>query len=382
MTFEYYARSSTTTTTKNKKHLTLETVPRTQRKYLGEPDDPHYIPKSPLIERQSFTEQEEGELKRLCALALADIPHSDGPDPVIPPSAPRAALPTARKASAPVRTEIKPPQPQFADDSRTPSEASRRDTFGTATDYSTPLTSAGITPGEPVKRFSSSKTQNSSNLRYDQWQQGQQQQQRGKSHTHPPPTTTTKQAPPRPESRQHHTAPRPDSRQQRHLESRKSAPVPGERTLRFVKDSPPPRDLSPSVTQSSLSKSPSAQTSLNPPPSSTSSNNNNRFSQAELNKQLPPLPPHDTNNNNDLRSPNKPAHLARMLKTITRKKSSALLQDDDNNRDLAPLSIERPGTSMTFIRSAPASPATADGGKRRFMKLFGRRERAEDVAVS
>jgi hypothetical protein len=371
MTFEYYTRSSTTATTtssKNKKHLTLETVPKSQRKYLGEPDDPHFIPKSPIITRQQFTEQEEGELKRLCALALAEVPHSDGPDPVAPPSAVRAThAPTARKASAPVpqKQVIKPPQPQYVEDSRTPSEGSRRDTLGTATDYSTPLTSAGITPGEPAKRFSSSKTQNSSLLRYDEWNQQQQQQQqkplqqRGKSHTDPQPSLYSQQRP----------ASQPNTKAVR----KSAASAPGEKTLRFVKDS---RDPSPSSKFSEVNKSNASLVKLSSPDPSRPSN---RFSQAELNKKLPPLPDnlvdHDTGP--------KTAPLARMLKGFSRKKSSAQLRDeadeDDSEQPLRSLPPERPGTSFAFARSVPSSPALGgvDGSRRKFLKLFGRKNREQ-----
>ena len=363
MTFEYYNRApSTAPSSKNKKQLTVGTASRTQRKYLGEPDDPHYIPKSPIISRQHFSEQDEGELKRLCTLALADVPHSDGPDPVVPPLAPRVAAPqpSARKASEPTTAAIKPPQPHFAEDSRTPSEASRRDTFGSS--YSTPQSSTNLTPSETTKRFSSSKQpQNSSNLRYDQWQQ--QLQTRGKSHTYPAASTKSAQQQQRPDTSPGHFT----------QEIRKSttSAAAAERTLRFVKSS---RDPSPSNSDYKSSKS---KMTLSP----TQSSVENRWSQAALNKKLPPLPsPPD---NTDSSGP-KTAPLARMLQQIRRKKSS--IHDEDvlllntNDRETV---RERPGTSLAWSRSAPSSPAIGgQEAKRRFLRMFGRREPKAEVAVA
>jgi hypothetical protein len=286
---------------------------------------------------------------------------------VAPPSAARPTnAPTARKASAPVqqRQVIKPPQPQYVEDSRTPSEGSRRDTLGTATDYSTPLTSAGITPGEPAKRFSSSKTQNSSLLRYYEWNQQQQQQQkplqqRGKSHTDPQPSIYSQQRP----------ASQPNAKAVR----KSAASAPGEKTLRFVKDS---RDPSPSSKFSEANKSNASLSKISSPDPSRASN---RFSQAELNKKLPPLPDDFV----DIDSGPKTAPLARMLKGFSRKKSSAQLHDeadeDDNESPLRSLPPERPGTSFAFARSVPSSPALGglDGSRRKFLKIFGRKNREQ-----
>ena len=57
--------------------LTDNAQPKIYKKYLGESSDPHFVPASPLISRQWLSEQEEGELSRTCALALARVPHSD-----------------------------------------------------------------------------------------------------------------------------------------------------------------------------------------------------------------------------------------------------------------------------------------------------------------
>lgn len=57
--------------------LSASSISPYQRKYLGESNDPHFVPKSPLIERQKFSDKDEAELRKLCAEALADVPHSD-----------------------------------------------------------------------------------------------------------------------------------------------------------------------------------------------------------------------------------------------------------------------------------------------------------------
>jgi hypothetical protein len=325
------------TVIKNKKGLALDIHPRVHRKYLGEPDDLHFIPSSPLIERAFFTEQEEGELKRLCALALANVPHTDEPEPA-PARQPEPQVPRKYKVAG---GEVKLPQPHFAD-TQTPSEASKRDTFGTSTDHSTPLTSAGITPGEPVKRPSESSKQTSSskgpvnsNLRFDTWQQAF---QRAKANTHPPPTKRLQPVDPRKTV---------DIRN-----STASAPISAERTLRFVTDSP--RD--------------SAVSQPNPARCSDV-NRTKRFSHAELNKKLPPLP----SALDDLDSP-KTAALSRMFR-LTRRKSPEHAEDD-----CEPLTggQSRPRTAPGYTKSAPASPAIGTDGKKKIsnkLKIFGRKER-------
>ena len=49
-------------------------------KYSGELDDPHFVPCSPIIERQSLSYQQEAELQRACAAALSNVQCSDGDD--------------------------------------------------------------------------------------------------------------------------------------------------------------------------------------------------------------------------------------------------------------------------------------------------------------
>lgn len=323
---------------KNKKSLTLDPIPKVHKKYLGEPDDLHFIPSSPLIDRAIFTEQEEGELKRLCALALAHVPHSDDPEPV--PPQPEATVP--RKYKVANKEDVKLPPPQFSD-TRTPSEASKRDTVGTATDYSTPLTSAGITPGEPVKRFSDNSKRGSgskapatsSNLRFDSWQQAY---QRAKSNSHPPPKPLQPVDPRKTIALRKSTA---------------SAPVGAERTILSAKET------SRGSCATGLDHSQSADLPRA-----------NRYSHAELNKKLPPLPKDAAEDNGP-----KTAPLSRMFKTIVRKKSS--LHDDD----CEPLTgaTTRPNTALNHTKSAPPTPAIGTDGKKFASKLriFGRKERTE-----
>lgn len=133
------------------------------RKYLGDPSDPHYVPKSPLIERQKFSAQDEAELKHMCSLALADIPHSDDmmDDPFrylgghITARAPTKPSNTQQGAKPQVVSEsTKAPEYQVPSgaSSTTPSETSKRETL--QTNVTTPMTTPGVTPGDTDKRFS------------------------------------------------------------------------------------------------------------------------------------------------------------------------------------------------------------------------------------
>ena len=137
---------------------------RVHKKYLGEADDPHYIPTSPIISRQYLTQQEEGELIQCCILALSSIPHSD--DATDDPLAGMAAILAMQRmpAKEPAKPKVarvengrirlpEVPAIPVGNDTATPSDSSKRDTFS-RTDYSTPMTSAGVTPKETSKRFS------------------------------------------------------------------------------------------------------------------------------------------------------------------------------------------------------------------------------------
>ena len=137
---------------------------RIPKKYLGEADDPHYRPTSPIVSRQYLTQQEEGELIQCCILALSGIPHSD--DATDDPLAGMAAILAMQKlpAKEPAKPKVtraengrirlpEVPAIPVGNDTATPSDSSKRDTFS-RTDYSTPMTSAGVTPKETSKRFS------------------------------------------------------------------------------------------------------------------------------------------------------------------------------------------------------------------------------------
>ncbi|KAF7508525.1 hypothetical protein GJ744_009238 [Endocarpon pusillum] len=45
---------------------------RMEKKYVGDPDSPNFLPPSPLIDRRVLSAQVEGELKRVCATMLAN----------------------------------------------------------------------------------------------------------------------------------------------------------------------------------------------------------------------------------------------------------------------------------------------------------------------
>lgn len=55
------------------------------RKYLGDPEDPHFIPSSPILSRQQLTFEQEEELTRSCERVLSGVITSDeqDSDPVI-----------------------------------------------------------------------------------------------------------------------------------------------------------------------------------------------------------------------------------------------------------------------------------------------------------
>src|SRR5271154_5641270 len=57
---------------------------KSEKKYLGDPNSPNLVPDSPLIDRQFISPQQENELKRICAIVLADVQSSDegNPDPI------------------------------------------------------------------------------------------------------------------------------------------------------------------------------------------------------------------------------------------------------------------------------------------------------------
>ncbi len=50
---------------------------RMEKKYVGDPDSPNFLPPSPLIDRRALSAQIEGELKRACATVLANEQSAD-----------------------------------------------------------------------------------------------------------------------------------------------------------------------------------------------------------------------------------------------------------------------------------------------------------------
>ncbi|ERF76341.1 hypothetical protein EPUS_04199 [Endocarpon pusillum Z07020] len=50
---------------------------RMEKKYVGDPDSPNFLPPSPLIDRRVLSAQIEGELKRVCATVLANEQSAD-----------------------------------------------------------------------------------------------------------------------------------------------------------------------------------------------------------------------------------------------------------------------------------------------------------------
>jgi hypothetical protein len=331
--------------------------PKIHKKYLGEADDLHFIPDSPLIERQFLTEQEEGELKRVCALALAQVPHSDDmtDDPFQYIAAQVQVKPAPETAiSEQVKSEdIRVPLPEvpaipIGTDTATPSDVSKRDTMD-RTDYSTPLTSAGITPGETAKRFSdagkrASSSKGSSHLKHES---AQARKSRAASSSHSMPRKSNDAG-----IRKSHEARKPSG-------DHKAA----ERTVRVVQDAPRHTDVN------------SRSTEITRPV---------RYSQLELNKKLPPLPPSAT-------EPTKQAPISRMMKTIKKKKSQIL---DGRSLSMSasstpPLPTTIPDLAKPRHKSVPAARLATElppvEPKRKFrLRFFGGKKESppQDIAVA
>jgi hypothetical protein len=315
------------------------------KKYRGDDDDPHFIPASPIISRQELTAQEEEELKRICALVLANVPHSDdmSDDPLKYIAAqiqegqkastkPERTSDAARKAETTTSTTQ-----QFLDvqtDSATPSEASRRGTF-TATDYSTPLTSAGITPGESARRFSDATRKSltgakkpGSNLRNDS------NNVAGGSAMS---STGVRSF-------------------DAHKPSSEAEAI--KKTLRLITDGSS-RPLSDSVRP------------MEQPPRPI------RFSAPDLNKRLPPPPPLEATEFEEHKQP----HISRLMKSIRKKKSMTSDSRSQSNGSSPPTpqfpAVEIPKTPYPHQFAAQEPP------KKRFrIPLFHRRQRPADVLVT
>lgn len=321
-------------------HVANPSQTKIHKKYLGEPDDLHFIPHSPIIERQYLTEQEDGELKRICALALAQIPHSDDmtDDPLkyIAAQVQTTSQPEQKPKAIPEPLPVVPAIPVGAE-SATPSDGSKRDTMN-RTDYSTPLTSAGITPGETTKRFSdagkrASSSKGSSHLKHET-------AQRTKSRT----------------ASASHSMPRKsnDTGMRKSHEARK--PSGDHRTLRIVQDTPRRSETNVRSVENVRSA---------------------RCSQLELNKQLPPLP------RSEIDTPNTSA-MARMIKSLKKQKSQVIegrsVSVSESPTSTLPPPTTRPQSarprqkSMPSARAPIALPLTEP--KRKFFKLpfFGNRK--------
>lgn len=142
---------------------------------MGDPNSPHFIPDSPLVDRQILSIEDEDELKRSCAIALKDVQSSDD-DEVDP-----AVAYLARTIQARQETETKPdnilePRPETTKEAgpRMPLEQSQtvakppveQDLAGLdlsltsqrstsePTEYNTPLTSTSIVLSDTGKRGS------------------------------------------------------------------------------------------------------------------------------------------------------------------------------------------------------------------------------------
>lgn len=332
----------------------------TSKKYLGEPNDPHFIPDSPLIGRQVLTEQEEDELKRMCALVLADVQHSDdmSDDPlkyiaahiqvgrsVQERHADRDRTSQPARDTGATSTKVKHKLSDLKTDLETPSEGSRRYT-STTTDNSTPLTSAGLTPGEPGPRLSDAarrSTTGSNKLR----------------------SSLRNEASARTKSRTTSNA-----GLHRSLEKGESILEVESvgRTLRLVKNTP-------SRPRSSHNKSMEMDRSA-------------RQSAPDLNKSLPAPPQPDSPDMEDSKQP----HISMLMKSI-RKKSMTSECRNASTVSAPPLSSAEQARSAAAVqlrtRAATATGTTANGNqppeppKKRFrFRLFPRAHRPANLLVT
>ncbi|EXJ62998.1 hypothetical protein A1O7_03442 [Cladophialophora yegresii CBS 114405] len=331
--------------------MQTNTVSLIPKKYRGDDDDPHFIPNSPIISRQELSAQEEGELKRICALVLANVPHSDdmSDDPL---KYIATQIQEGTKIAQPsIGKQEQKPDPvqniettasvthQFLDaqgDSTTPSEASHRDTIS-ATDYSTPLTSAGMTPGETARRFSDAARKSitgakkpGSNLRNDS---------------------------------NNMTNSRTTSTGVRSLEAHKHS---GEaeaikKTLRLITDGE-------SSSQRGSAKSMEQSRPL-------------RFSAPDLNKSLPPPPP-ESSTLEDQKQP----HISRLMKSIRKKKSMTAEGKSFSTGSTPPVpampSTNAPKTPYPYESSNQTAAQEPPKKKFRIPNLFHRRQRPADVLVT
>ncbi|RMD43120.1 hypothetical protein DV735_g2059, partial [Chaetothyriales sp. CBS 134920] len=346
---------------RNKLGLVIDSAAsRVHKKYLGDPNDPHFVPDSPLIERQHFSDHEEAELKRLCSLALARVPHSDDTpgDPfkylgphvhrksashlTLRPPPQTATLPiphkiTQTKRPAPVQAPLQaPPVPESVGSSNA-SEVDR-------TDYSTPLTSAGITPGETNKRLSDALRRQSNSI--------------GTSSKHKPSLTKSR------------AASTSQSRPPKSADAKESS-LTKKHSFAFVDD------LLPRASRLS-SQSAAERAKLA------------RLSQFELNKQLPPLPPPRQV------VAEKPS-INRLFRSIKRAKSTQTLAPPAPLTSAEPMppmpnisalkkAATHPVQSADVVDTRPPATALSDDRKERrfsrFSRFLLRKESPTAVAVA
>ncbi|KIV90812.1 hypothetical protein PV10_05419 [Exophiala mesophila] len=348
-------------------HLTIVTRPPIHQKYLGEPDDPHYIPDSPWISRQFIPEEIEAELKRSCLMVLANVPHSDemSDDPLQYLAAQilegRAKSAQDKKSEKSERisasNHCRDKSSNFVAKQRLPSDAassiqsrsSNRDTINTTTtaDYSTPLTSAGLTPADSARRFSDAarKSYNSSKKPGSSLR-NESQMVVAKSRV----TSAPNQVLPKSLDG---TNPSQD------IQAIK-------RTLRLVTDdfSRPP-------------SSGNTSTDHLPDPAN--------LSMPDLNKSLPPPPPEPESAVEDQKQP----HISRLMKTIKKKKSmnAVGVRNHIQIHEAPPRPhTHKSNTAPTWAQPPPEPqflPAEPSSSKTRFrLRLFTRRHRPADLLVT
>jgi hypothetical protein len=284
-------------------------------------------------------------LKRVCALVLAHVPHSDdmSDDPLKYIAAQiqegkKVAQERAKERKPTKITNVEAPTGvthQFLDiqdDSATPSETSHRDTIN-ATDYCTPLTSAGITPGETARRFSDAARKSLTGTKKPGSNLRNETSSLNKSRTASTGVRSLDASKPNPE-----------------VEAIKT-------TLRIVTDG-------------SSRRAEGGSKSMDVPRPV-------RFSALDLNKSLPP-PPSD-----EILFEEKQPHISRLMKTIRKKKSHSDVgrsMSSDSSPSLP--SAEAVRTPYPHASLPPRLPEQKPPKKKFRIPLFSRRQRPADVLVT
>ncbi|KIV85422.1 hypothetical protein PV11_01118 [Exophiala sideris] len=332
--------------------LGLRTDTSIPRKYRGEPDDPHFVPDSPLIGRQTLTEQEEGDLKRICAVVLANVQHSDdtSDDPfkylaaqIHEGEAPRHKdTDQHRKPDAVQNTDtithVTRNDHDLHNDTATPSDASPRHTFS-ADDYSTPLTSAGFTPGDTARRLSDTT-------------------RRSVNSTKKPGSSLRNET-------------------IASIESRKTSTAGLHRSLEAVKPFMEAEAIRTSLRIVTTQFPPSETRSI----TALDNSQQQRYLGPNLNKELPPPPPplepHTPDEDTQL-------HLSRLIKNIRKKKSMATAARSLSSQSTPtlPAVTESPTATLTPRASTTSSQAKEAPPKKRFRFRLFSRDRPRDILVT